>query len=43
VALGDAYLQCGLSPKARECYNQALIIAPGHRKATATLKELDSK
>ena len=43
VALGEAYRQSGQIAKARECYNQALAIAPGHAAATAKLKELDSK
>ena len=43
VALGEAYRQSGQTAKARECYNQALAIAPGHAAATAKLKELDSK
>ena len=43
VALGEAYRQSGQIAKARECYNQALAIAPGHTAATAKLKELDSK
>lgn len=43
AALGDAYRQGGQIAKARECYNQALAIAPGHAAATAKLKELDSK
>jgi len=43
VALGEAYHQSGQTAKARECYNQALAIAPGHAVATAKLKELDSK
>ncbi|MCX6559106.1 MAG: alpha/beta hydrolase-fold protein [Candidatus Aminicenantes bacterium] len=43
VALGDAYRQSGQTAKARECYDRALIIAPGHAAATAKRKELDSK
>ena len=43
VALGDAYLQSGQKAKARECFNQALVLVPGHREAAAKLKELDSK
>ena len=41
VALGDAYRQNGQSERARECYNQALAIAPGHAAATLRLGELD--
>jgi tetratricopeptide (TPR) repeat protein len=43
VALGDAYRQSGHTAKARECYNQALAIAPGHAAATSKLGELDKK
>ena len=43
VALGDAYRQSGQIAKARECYNQALAITPGHSEAAARLKELDSR
>ena len=43
VSLGDAHRQSGQTAKARKCYNQALVIAPGHAAATAKLKELDSK
>jgi len=43
VALGEAYLQSGQKDKARDCYNRALILAPGHHEATARLKELGSK
>jgi hypothetical protein len=38
VALGDAYRQSGNMEKARECYQRALVIAPGHAAATARLK-----
>lgn len=41
VALGDAYRQNGQSERARECYNQALAIAPGHAAAKLKLGELD--
>lgn len=43
VALGDAYRQGGQSVKARECYQQALALAPGHAAATSRLEELDKK
>jgi predicted alpha/beta superfamily hydrolase len=43
VALGDAYRQSGQTAKARECYNQARVLVPGHREASFKLKELDSK
>jgi len=43
VALGDAYLQSGQTAKARECYNQALAITPGHAAAKSKLGELDKK
>jgi predicted alpha/beta superfamily hydrolase len=43
VALGDAYRQSGQTAKARECYNQALVLVPGHREASFKLKELDPK
>jgi predicted alpha/beta superfamily hydrolase len=43
VSLGDAYRLGGETDKARECYNQALAVAPGHAAAKAKLKELDSK
>lgn len=38
VGLGDAYRQSGSLEKARECYQRALVIAPGHAAATARLK-----
>jgi hypothetical protein len=40
VNLGDAYHQSGNPGKARECYEQALSLVPGHAAATAKLKEL---
>jgi predicted alpha/beta superfamily hydrolase len=40
VGLGDAYRGDGRSERARECYRQALSLAPGHAAATAKLKEL---
>ena len=43
VALGDAYRQSGQPVKARECYNQALAIAPGHAAAKLKLEELNKK
>jgi predicted alpha/beta superfamily hydrolase len=43
VSLGDAYRQSGQTAKARECYDRALIIAPGHAAAKAKRKELGSK
>ncbi len=43
VALGDAYRRGGQSVKARECYEQALALAPGHAAATSRLKELESR
>jgi uncharacterized protein len=41
VGLGDGYRQSGNRDKARECYNRALALAPGHAAATARLNELD--
>jgi predicted alpha/beta superfamily hydrolase len=41
VSLGDAYRQDGQPGKARECYRQALALAPGHAAATTKLKELE--
>jgi hypothetical protein len=38
VGLGDAYRESGSLDKARECYQRALGIAPGHAAATARLK-----
>jgi uncharacterized protein len=43
VALGDACRQAGQATRARECYNQALVIAPGHAAAKSRLEELDKK
>ena len=43
VSLGDAYRESGRTDKARECFKQALALAPGHAAATARLKELDKK
>jgi uncharacterized protein len=43
VALGDAYRQNGQPGRARECYHQALAIAPGHAAAKSRLAELDKK
>jgi Tfp pilus assembly protein PilF len=43
VSLGDAYRQSGNPDKARECFKQALALAPGHAGAAARLKELDKK
>jgi predicted alpha/beta superfamily hydrolase len=43
VALGDAYRQAGNLDRARECYQRALVIAPGHAAATARLKELEKR
>jgi predicted alpha/beta superfamily hydrolase len=43
VSLGDGYLGSGDRDKGRECFNQALTLAPGHAAATARLKELDKK
>jgi predicted alpha/beta superfamily hydrolase/Tol biopolymer transport system component len=40
VGLGDAYRQSGNMEKARECYQRALVIAPGHAAAAAKLKEV---
>ena len=39
----DAYRQSGNPDKARECFKQALALAPGHAAAAARLKELDKK
>jgi predicted alpha/beta superfamily hydrolase len=38
VSLGDAYGQAGKPEQARECYQQALLLAPGHAAATARLE-----
>lgn len=43
VSLGDAYRQCGRPDKARECFKQALALAPGHTAAEARLKEAVEK
>jgi len=43
VSLGDAYRQSGEADKARKCFKQALLLAPGHVAATAGLKELDKR
>jgi len=43
VALGDAYRQSGQIAKARECFDQALALAPGHAAAKSRLEELDKK
>lgn len=43
VGLGDAHRQSGNLEKARECYQRALVIAPGHAAATARLKELEQR
>ncbi len=40
VALGDAYRLGGETEKARECYRQALTLAPDHAAAQARLREL---
>jgi predicted alpha/beta superfamily hydrolase len=40
VSLGDAYRQDGKHGQARECYRQALSLAPGDAAATTKLKEL---
>jgi len=40
VSLGDAYRQGGQTEKARECYRQALALAPDHSVARARLQEL---
>ncbi len=39
VALGDAYRLGGESEKARECYRQALTLAPDHPDARSRLQE----
>jgi len=39
VSLGDAYGQAGKPEKARECYQQALSLAPGHAAARARLEQ----
>lgn len=41
VDLGEAYIQKGDAEQARECFKQALILAPGHAKATTKLKALE--
>ncbi len=43
VSLGDAYRESGRPDKAKECFKQALALAPGHAGAAAKLKELDKK
>ena len=43
VSLGDAYRESGDPDRARECFKQALVLAPGHTVAAARLKELDKK
>jgi len=41
VGLGDAHRLGGQTAKARECYHQALALAPGHTAAASRLAELD--
>jgi predicted alpha/beta superfamily hydrolase len=43
VSLGDAYRENGKPDKARECFKQALALAPGHAAAAAKLKELEKR
>ena len=43
VSLGDAYRESGNPDKARECFKQALTLAPGHAAAAAKLEELDKR
>lgn len=43
VSLGDAYRLGGQTAKARECYDQALALFPGHAAATSKRAELDKK
>jgi predicted alpha/beta superfamily hydrolase len=43
VGLGDGHRQSGNVERARECYQRALVIAPGHAAATARLKELEKR
>jgi predicted alpha/beta superfamily hydrolase len=43
VSLGDVHRENGDLAKARECFKQALALAPGHSGATARLKELGGK
>jgi tetratricopeptide (TPR) repeat protein len=43
VSLGDAHRQGSQTDKAKDCYHHALVLDPGHREATAKLKELDTK
>ena len=43
VGLGDAHRQAGNPDRARECYRQALALAPGHAVATARMKELEQR
>ncbi len=43
VSLGDAYRLGDQTDKARECYNQALALAPGHAAAALKLEALDKK
>lgn len=43
VSLGDACRLGGQTAKARECYDQALVLAPGHAAAKLKRGELDKK
>jgi tetratricopeptide (TPR) repeat protein len=43
VSLGDAFRESGKPDKARECFKQALALAPGHGIAAAKLEELGGK
>ena len=43
VSLGDVYRESGDPDKARECFKQALVLAPGHAAAAAKLKESENK
>jgi tetratricopeptide (TPR) repeat protein len=41
VSLGDAYRESGKPEQARECFELALALAPGHNAAADRLNELD--
>ncbi|GEM_PF-995290 len=43
AGLGDAYRQSGQAAKARECYQKALALSPGHAEAKSGLAELDKR
>jgi predicted alpha/beta superfamily hydrolase len=43
VSLGEAYVRSGQPNLARECFQRALVLTPGHPAAAAKLKDLDKK